>query len=387
MNKKSLALIGFATIIIVAAAFLHAATPKDQGVGKFHLVYLVSTDKVEVGAKAYVEPLFFTDGKRLVFAYDYCRQQYLRNRNEPEAKYGYTKDSLLYKAQIGMGTTEINSYCANKRTVVNLSNYFVRTSSNSARPSFGPVEFVPFKSNEQYWSPLLPQSGLSAIQHVDVVSTNNRDTIVDNSTLQKNFLVSASRSSLDLISPSISVSPSEKTVIYHRINSYIAKRLNSSNREANFTECKLTHGLHSSAPVMQGPHTLDKASIDTVLIADIDNDGKLDAIVSLRESFKQNISGINVDTIEIRIFRGNGTERCLIWDYGIVGRFIQSQNIKIPRAQPISVLSISGKPYLLLTSFGTSLSDSIYLSLSESIDIVPITDGPKMTVRKYHPIL
>ena len=100
MNQKTLTLIGFVTILATTATFLIAAEPKEKSDGKFHLVYLVSTDKVEVGAKAYVEPLFFTDGKRLVFAYDYCRQQYLRDHNESEKKYGYSKNSLLYKNKL-----------------------------------------------------------------------------------------------------------------------------------------------------------------------------------------------------------------------------------------------------------------------------------------------
>ncbi len=35
MNKKTIALIGFTAIIAAAAAFLHAATPKDQGGSSF----------------------------------------------------------------------------------------------------------------------------------------------------------------------------------------------------------------------------------------------------------------------------------------------------------------------------------------------------------------
>ena len=51
MSKKTLTLIGFAAIIAAAAAFLQAATPKDKGEGKFHVVYLVSVIDLKPGSK------------------------------------------------------------------------------------------------------------------------------------------------------------------------------------------------------------------------------------------------------------------------------------------------------------------------------------------------
>ncbi len=47
---------------------------------KFDLVFLVGVDEAELrpGIKVFVEPMFFTDGKELMFVYDYCRRDFER---------------------------------------------------------------------------------------------------------------------------------------------------------------------------------------------------------------------------------------------------------------------------------------------------------------------
>ena len=101
--------------------------------GKFHLVYLVSAEKLEVGAKVFVEPLFMTDGKNVQSMFGICidsRRKHKRNRNISN-----------------IDKKVITRYCANKTFSFSAKNYHIFDNlKNSVR--LGEIEFRPTKDSE-----------------------------------------------------------------------------------------------------------------------------------------------------------------------------------------------------------------------------------------------
>lgn len=92
---------------------------------KFDLVFLVGVDGAELkpGVEVFVEPIFFTDGKKFIFVYDYCRQimeKKFRTKFPPEYKGPY----LLRLAEIDEGDRQFtSSYCDNKSVSLNGDHY------------------------------------------------------------------------------------------------------------------------------------------------------------------------------------------------------------------------------------------------------------------------
>ena len=79
--------------------------------GTFHLVYLVSAEKLEVGAKVFVEPLFFTNGERIVFAYNYCRQYFAKKYNIKKQYVSFPVEEKLDQKLIADSLKPIHHYC------------------------------------------------------------------------------------------------------------------------------------------------------------------------------------------------------------------------------------------------------------------------------------
>ena len=101
--------------------------------GKFHLIYLVSAEKLEVGAKVFVEPLFATDGKSIQSMRGVCidsRRKHKRNNRI---------SSVDRKV--------IARYCANKTFSFEAKNYHIFDNlQNSIR--LDAIEFRPTRYSE-----------------------------------------------------------------------------------------------------------------------------------------------------------------------------------------------------------------------------------------------
>ena len=110
-----------------------ACEAKTNAKGKFHLVYLVSAEKLEVGAKVFVEPLFVTDGNSIQSMLGICvdsRRNHKRN----------TKISNIDKKII-------TRYCANKTFSFEAKNYHIFDNlQNSIK--LGDIEFRPTRYSE-----------------------------------------------------------------------------------------------------------------------------------------------------------------------------------------------------------------------------------------------
>lgn len=79
---------------------------------KLRLMYLVmaNADDLKPGSTVAVGPAFFTDGKRVVFAYDYCDARWAKPGRT--ALTIFEKANLLSQGQVADDLTPINAWCA-----------------------------------------------------------------------------------------------------------------------------------------------------------------------------------------------------------------------------------------------------------------------------------
>lgn len=92
---------------------------------KFDLVFLVGVDGAELkpGVEVFVEPIFFTDGKKFIFVYDYCRQV-MEKKFRTKFPRMYKGPYLLRLAEIAEGDREFaSSYCDNKSVSLDGDRY------------------------------------------------------------------------------------------------------------------------------------------------------------------------------------------------------------------------------------------------------------------------
>lgn len=351
MNKKTLTLIGLAALIATAATFLFAAELKEKTDGKFHLVYLVSTDKVEVGAKAYVEPLFFTDGKRLVFAYDYCRQYYQRQRKKPETAFPYVrigKEDLIYPGQIASDLNTVHLYCNNKNLNIDLSKYVVRDNTG-LRLDLSNVTFE-HKVTERSpgpgspLPPVFPERGTATIRTVNDVPAFMPEVTIENGQ-QHFFLASDSTAILDRIAPAVKIREEELRALKNHYQNYVQRRMSAPRSNELFKECNFGYPFNPKGFLQgRGPLKLESVSLLASAVADLDQDGRPDVIVSLREDglFERSGGHVRGSTTEIRMVFGNGHSKCYVWSPGIPKE-------SFPTLLPLAFIWIGGKGYLVTT--------------------------------------
>lgn len=180
---KTLRVVSF---LVIAAAWLTVA-PSVQSAetaeGKFHLVYLVSTDKVEVGAKAYVEPLFLTNGNSIEFVYRFCR-----------AVLGVRGWSThVTSAQLGGDDAAVvQQFCENKTQKLDGDKLFVINHYGSS-VRLSTVTFETNLSDARFViPPLLPKQGVTTISAVTGVSPKPSHQVGSDVALAPSFFWMAS---------------------------------------------------------------------------------------------------------------------------------------------------------------------------------------------------
>lgn len=332
--------------------------------GKFHLIYLVSTDKLEPGAKAFVEPLFFTDGKRLVFAFNYCRHYYLKNHKAGERLkrlYHVSKEQQLNPNQIADDLTPIHQYCENKSSTIQLRDYVVRDTTGITLRLDAARYIVEERSSGP---PGLPDKGSAKILAVEGAPLISPETTVKGGQ-QYFFLMTSNRALLDQIAPINKVSRKEAENLRARVSRYTQARTTGVNRPAGIDVCEIKAinppTPPGRAPFMlprKGPYQLSRAQILASLFGDLDGDGLTDLVVSIFEEYPRDRKKFAFDamTTEIRFFYGDGKEQCLVWDYGVAYKLN-------PTSLPLGMIELGSCRYLV-SSFDASSKSLDLISLS-----------------------
>lgn len=282
---------------------------------KFHLVYLVSTNKAEISAPAFVEPLFFTDGRKLIFAYDYCRQYYNRTHNELKPTFRYKGSEVLAAELIGDDLRPIHRYCANQALTIDVSQYSVR-SPLGTRLYLEELSFESYPNSPYIYPPIMPDRGITKIRNVEGLNPEMPNVVLGREQ-QYYFLMSSNRVLLDRIAPLPKVSDSERSRLNERWEQYrkdrMAGRVTSPPAEQCLNYSPKTKAEadfmreYAGYPADKEPQSLFK-SID-----DVDSDGKADLLVSMLEtiSVKKKYAS-TLQRTALRVFYGNGQEACIL---------------------------------------------------------------------------
>lgn len=146
--------------------------------GKYYLIWRVTAPKVEVGAEVEVEPAFFTNGEKIVFAWDYCRQRYVRESKPKHIPVPYIRgpqkildpDYVLEPNEVGEDLSAVHDYCDYKNVLLDGSR-FVLLENHGVRLKIGSVRFdaPPQKSwfRKRYYEPFFPNTGQAKITRLE----------------------------------------------------------------------------------------------------------------------------------------------------------------------------------------------------------------------------
>lgn len=324
MGKLTKGLFPLNVLLLLGLFACTTATDAGTNDPKFHLVYLVSTDKVEPGAKAFVEPLFFTDGNRLLFAYHYCRQYYLTKYNIKHPLYGIPKAEMLSPEEIADDLSAIHEYCENKNATIEVKNYLVRDGSG-IRLNLDAVRFVPKK---EFRPPdALPDRGSATILAVEGTPLIDPQTTIKGGQ-QYFFLMTSNPALLDRIAPAQEVNKQKARHLRERVRRYTQARTTGTDQPATMDICEIKSittppGQRPFIPPRKGPYSLTRAQTLASLFGDLDGDNLTDLVVSIFEEYPRDRKKFRFDarTTEIRFFYGNGKEQCLVWDDHVAALF------------------------------------------------------------------
>ena len=264
MNKKTLTLIGFVAVIATAATLLFAADPKEKTDGKFHVVYLVSVVDLKPGAKAFVDPVFFTDGKQIKSFHNYCRS-YLKR---PEQRKGVWKMDPRPQ-QIVDNLDVIYAYC--KNTPVTIDAGKLHTLNNTGLSiRLGSVNFNPSTTETNYVGAhdLFPHPGSATLTGVSGRPLAIGLDVESESRPQQFFLMSSNKSLLLRVVPVRRYKTEEMERLIKRAR-YLADEAKGRYRRWD-DESRQSPAFVNTRP-----------KIVNALFADIDGDGVVDASVGL----------------------------------------------------------------------------------------------------------
>lgn len=251
--KKTLTLIGFAAVMATAATFLFAATPKDPGEGKFHLVYLVAAVDLKPGSKVTVDPIFFTDGKRVVNFHDFCR-----NQEKPLNSEKVTTDQKI-----------IEDYCARKTFTSDPREYHT-LNNHGQQVTLGPIEF---KVRDVAPGNQEVMMGQSAVSSFTPGSIRPPKWLRKDGAPEYFFLLSRDKRVLEKIVPVFRAPDSEVQALVGRALEFskLAKGKIAGGPPLHIRDINQAKGCHSSPSIFR---------LENALFADLDRDGKLDMQVT-----------------------------------------------------------------------------------------------------------
>lgn len=319
MNKKAITLIGLTAVLATAATFLLAAGPKDKEEGKFHLVYLVSTDKVEVGAKVYVEPLVLTDGRDIKPVYEYC-QAVRRGIRDPRHR-------LIASPALALGR-----FCRNESFTINGKNMFTRHIDGSSL-KLGDITFTAYITDDS--TALQPFMSLTATSQIANVE-GLRQTLHTQAGW-RHYLMASSDDILHRVVPGESYQPAEYQLLLKRAQVF-AERKKGVQRDGAYDLPR--------SPGFENMHV----EIPSVMVIDLDGDGKNDMILQMRAPPQQkNNSGIGIHRsvwAGVGLIFANGEEEQLSKVYSSSNYWIVTKAGHIP-GSPLAVLRMTSCNYLV----------------------------------------
>lgn len=274
-RKKTLTLISLAAVLATASAVLFAdPAPKEQTGGKFYAVYLVSVLDLKPGSKAFVDPVFFTDGNQIKPFFDYCRAY------GKEAGVSITD---LKPGQIGDAIEPIHQYCDNHSLTLQGKDYHTLNNTGVA-VSLGSIDFTPgVKYGERDGHQVIPSSrpfpGITKLENV--VGTPPAIQLDADSKNRPRyfFLMSTNKALLEQIVPVQRYSAAEMEALIKRARAYAEE---VKGRKRSRLSLLIDGQVKTDVYEKKRPPTFTattKPLLLDALFADLDGDNIPDAIV------------------------------------------------------------------------------------------------------------
>lgn len=313
-------LIASAAIFAIALGVTFTSQAAETGKteeGKYYLIYEVTVEKLVVGAAVTVEPFLLTDGERFVFAYDYCRQQYLRDHKPARAPYRYAPaDTLDSQKVVTEDLAILKDYCAYRPVTLAGTPYRVRNAEGVELKLKGVAfEAPPLEDwyRRRLFPPLLPKAGKGEIIEIRPAPSAQKRLASEG---QSVFLMSRDSSILDRVAPTSKVDEASREALLKRLEVFHDKFVVGKTIPAEAAECRSRdpEGVarfgwtpFEQYPLKARPH------VAPISIGDFDGDSVPDFLVREFDTFEKagNIKGI-FELEMYRVVHGNGVITCVL---------------------------------------------------------------------------
>jgi hypothetical protein len=340
-------IVAVALLLFVLEAGLNVAFPETPSANadkptdvKYYLIWQVTAPKIEVGAEVRVEPLVLTNGSEFVFVYDFCRQRFLDAHPDHRARrfYNVNVSARLNPEQFGEGTKALFEYCDGRPITLDGPSYHLRN-NHGFSIGIGQVRFSLLEEwvRKAYRDPVFPDNGKGMITKIQGTVAPQYPAAV----LAKQpyiFLMSRNAPLLNRIVPSPQPTTQEQSSLQVQLDRYRELRAKGGPTDPPVNTCKSWEDgtlvtrfmgrddhLRAPKPLPVYPN-LEPPPIADLFFDDLDRDGKMDLVAMLRESqlnasdrsFDKKLSPLlRVSQGVVRVFYGNGKERCPLRYYSI----------------------------------------------------------------------
>jgi hypothetical protein len=289
-----------------------ASAPDKPTDGKYYLIWRVTAPKVEVGAEVEVEPAFFTNGEKIVFAWDYCRQYYL-NTHKPKfipISYKYEPDYVVNPQDIAENLESVHRYCEYQPVRLEGTHY-VLLNNHGARFGIGDITFeapvLEGRYERAFWPPIFPKSGRATITKIEI-GVSEQLPAAKAAAQSYGFLMSSNAKLLERLVP-VSRSTREQIEQFDvRLNYYLDLRQEGKRTNPPADDCRryapegYARELFRFEPArIQRPQVLDQFFVD------FDADGNADMLAWVQEKRSDST---------LRIFLATGYDVCAVYRKG-----------------------------------------------------------------------
>jgi hypothetical protein len=333
---------------------------QDQDRAGFRLIYLISveTDKLKVGGMATVEPMFLTNGSKLIFLYDYCR--FFADRKEGEASEFI--DHKIEDREIADDLSIVTGYCRNKSMTIPAKDYFVQ-GSNGITLAINSFLTQPGKSGV-YRPPIFPIEGVAAITKlggqriVGVEKTANEP--------QHFFWISSSLRMLEQIARRPRAPIDQVQSLLSKVKKYSAA-VEEGGMKAPDSSCVNRRELDYLERV-KGQVRPEGLRLVGASLGDLDGDGAVDLTATIEFLVRRSRKDYVVDFTgrELRIFYGSGEEKCI------------SRSEERPASMPNGHIKVSGCTYISTSFTGGGLSRDVVVVPKETETCRNMTTSKKI---------
>lgn len=345
------------TVLLIGLFIISlACEAKTNTKGKFHLVYLVSAEKLEVGSKVYVEPIIFSNGKKIIPLYDYCRAiqgGWIQARKEIQKKvYGQWKHYKKILTQYG--SSEINtikSFCQNNSFKIPAQNYTI-IDNIGQRIKIGIVQFTgDTKTMESTGGlgapPIMTLIGTSIIKKAEHIKTNLLLGHSFSSIRPHYFVMSSNQELVKTIVPTKVPTKKEIKFLVKRARDLAMQNLGKKIRHCPKGECKTRWYPETK----EWPYIKYEGGVElsSPLIADIDNDGTVDLAIYMRSSKPRSRKGYLGKNYWIALGYVFGKDFAVVEysSYGEEKRWESPVLKQFPLYDPVASLKVGDCSYLL----------------------------------------